>query len=233
MTKFIIRRFMDGLGSLHKLVAKCWTWFTNLSFWPKLAAVLASLVAITVAITGVIVASSTIKANESTIQKNEADTKKAAAEAAQAASASASASLAALPSEKAKNIDGSSPDALCKNDFLEWATFNFVQPNSEKPATTMRVLGSELCTSAWVHVFNTLEGTRVEKTIERIDAPDLKGHQESTPNDISTNLTNELNKNSFSMQVFAPGCVWVSFVLTRVDSGEVLWEVPRQQVCKP
>lgn len=233
MIKSLSRRMAEGLRSFGRQIVKGWVWFSGLSFWPKLAAVVAVVVAVTGAVVGIVVAGSTLQVNESTVRKNDADTKKAEAEASQMASASASASLAALPSEKARTVDGSSPDDLCKRDFLELKTFRFVPPGAEQPATTMRVLSSERCTSAWVHVLNTLEGTRVKKTIERLDAPDLPGHMESTPDDVSIGLTNDLNKNSFTLQVYAPQCVWVSLELTRADSGELLWEVPRQQVCRP
>lgn len=233
MIKSLSRRMAKGLRAFGRQLVKGWLWFAGLSFWPKFAAGVAVVAAIVGAVVSVSVGNSTVQVNASTVQKNEADTKKADLEAAQIASASASASFAALPSEKAKAIDGSSPDGVCKGDYLELKTFRFVPPGSDQPATTMRVLGSELCASAWVHVLNTLEGTRVKKTIERLDARGLPGHIESTPDDVSIGLTNDLNKNSFTLQVYAPECVWVSLELSRVDSNEMLWEVPRQQVCKP
>ncbi len=80
----------------------------------------------------------------------------------------------------------------------------------------------------------------MDKTIERVESNGLSGVQRSTPDDLTINPLIDVegkkaigdNGKSYTDQVYAPGCVWVSLTLSNVQTGEVLWNVPRQEVCR-
>ena len=148
-----------------------------------------------------------------------------------------------LPPQMVAKYDGKSPvTTKCVEDNEEWKTFRYSQPGAVMdPSTLMRVNGSESCQAAWVYVANSLDGTRVEKTIERMEENWLAGARYSTPDDLTIDpLVNVDGKEtigpngqSYTDQVYAPGCVWVSLKLTDPPTGDVIWEIPRQEVCKP
>lgn len=148
-----------------------------------------------------------------------------------------------LPPRMAGKYDGKSPiTTKCVDDNEEWKTFRYSHPGAAlNPATIMRVNGSESCRSAWVYVANSLDGTRVEKTIERMEGNWVGSAQYSTPDDLTIDplvsvegkQTIGRNGQSYTDQVYAPGCVWVSLKLIDLATDAVIWEVPRQEVCKP
>lgn len=153
-----------------------------------------------------------------------------------------SAYIAGLPPQMAAKYDKTSPlTTKCVEDNEEWKTFRSPQSDSEvNPATIMRINGSPSCKTAWVYVANSIDGTRVDKTIERAEGDGASGVRSSTPNDLTINPLIEVNGKktigdngkSYTDQVYAPRCVWVSLTLSNVKTGKMLWNVPRQEVCK-
>ena len=147
------------------------------------------------------------------------------------------------PPVMAGKYDKTSPiTTKCVQDNEEWKTFRFSQPGSAvEPATTMRVNGSEACKTAWVFVANSIDGTRVDKSIERLEGDGVGKVQTSTSEDLTINpLTDQDgrkvigdNGKSYTDQVYAPGCVWVGLKLVDEATDAVIWEIPKQEVCKP
>lgn len=143
----------------------------------------------------------------------------------------------------AGKYDKTSPlTTKCVEDNEEWKTFRFNQAGSAvEPVITMRVNGSESCKTAWVFVANSLDGTRVDKSIERLEGSWVGGVQRSTPEDVTINPLVDQggqkligdNGKSYTDQVYAPDCVWVSLKVTDITTSRVIWEVPRQEVCRP
>jgi hypothetical protein len=147
-----------------------------------------------------------------------------------------------LPAQMAGKYDKTSPvTTKCVEDNEEWKTFRPPPGTAFNSATLMRVNGSESCKTAWVFVANSLDGTKVDKFIERLEGNGLGGAKHSTPNDLTINPLVEIggkkeignNGKSYTDQVYAADCVWVSLKLSDIATGKVLWEVPRQEVCKP
>jgi Protein of unknown function (DUF2690) len=151
-------------------------------------------------------------------------------------SQSQSASAAPTLAELAGKYDGGDPEESgCSKKYTELATFPMVKPGSSREYATAEVLYSPSCKTAWVHVFNTLEGLKVLKYIERRATDSLSGKQESTPFDVTTDIkAKPIRQHSYTMQLYVPAgaCVLVRVELTKA-SGTLVGEVPLREVCVP
>lgn len=135
-----------------------------------------------------------------------------------------------VPPPVQTRLDGTYPQAGCSVDAITLKSIPIASASEPSPFALVTVLHSPGCETSWVHVSNQLSGTTVTKYIERgpaeglpsvsFTSPDITGDVQATPE----------AKNSFTRQVYAPGCVLVRVEFTDA-TGIRLGEVPLQPVC--
>ncbi|BCW29765.1 hypothetical protein NtRootD5_00960 [Arthrobacter sp. NtRootD5] len=135
-----------------------------------------------------------------------------------------------VPPPVQTRLDGTYPQAGCSVDAITLKSIPIARASEPSPFALVTVLHSPGCETSWVHVSNQLSGTTVTKYIERgpaeglpsvsFTSPDITGDVQATPE----------AKNSFTRQVYAPGCVLVRVEFTDA-TGIRLGEVPLQPVC--
>lgn len=183
------------------------------------------------AVLGIVASGFTIASGYSSIAKDNAERDRIAAAEASASAAAAAEAAARSPEVLADKHDKTNPQVGCKNDAVTKATFPMVKSGEADAFATARVLHSPSCTTSWVHVVNTVEGATVHKYIERREAEGVPGNHDATTGDVTVDIkAKPENTNSFTMQLYAPGCVLVQIEITDT-SGELLGEVPLREVC--
>ena len=183
------------------------------------------------ALLGIVASGFTIASAYSSIAKDNAERDRIAAAEASASAAASADAAAKSPAALAEKHDRTNPQVSCKNDAVVKATFPMVKPGETDAFATARVLHSPTCTTSWVHVVDFLEGATVYKYIERLEAEGIPGNHDATSGDVTIDIkAKPENTNSFSMQLYAPGCVLVRIEITDA-SGEQLGKVPLREVC--
>lgn len=136
------------------------------------------------------------------------------------------------PAALARTYDGTSPlSTLCGKVAIPKDTFPIVRPGESAAFATARVMHSPRCGTTWLHVVNNLDGTTVNKHIERRAADDIPFSSYSTPNDVTADTkATPINTDSYTMQLYAPGCVFIRVEIADL-SGKMVGEVPLQEVC--
>lgn len=135
------------------------------------------------------------------------------------------------PAELAKKYDKTSPREVCEADAIAKDSWSLFKAGAAAPIAKARLMHSPSCNTSWVHVRNELEGATVYKYIEREAVDGVPGSHDETPNDATEDSAdNELNRHSFTMQLYAPACVLVRVELTD-SSGILVDNVPLTEVC--
>jgi hypothetical protein len=135
------------------------------------------------------------------------------------------------PVELAARYDKKNPtECSLLGDASPLDTFTIHQRRTNRPIATVEVRHSAPCNTSWVRVINQLEGTTVNKVIERAATAGLPKNRDETE-DKTENIERDGNKISYGRQLYAPDCVSVMVVI-KDGAGILVGELPLRQVCK-
>jgi hypothetical protein len=134
------------------------------------------------------------------------------------------------PADLAAYWDGTNPTAcaLLRSHTIQQFPVNW--QGTDRLLATVEVKYSTACTTSWVRVVNTHEGTLVNKIIKREATAELP-EKINEDSDLSKDFRVAGNEISYGMQLFAPGCVLVSVQISEASSGGMLGELPVKSVC--
>ncbi len=133
------------------------------------------------------------------------------------------------PEKLAATYDGTNPSGCAATGHSTMNTLQIKRMGTDNLLATVEIKHAPKCNTTWVRVINTLEGSTVNKVIERRAGDGLPAYKVEDP-EFSSNFAVAGNNTSYGSQVYAPGCVTASVHITDA-SGSVAGELPPQDFC--
>lgn len=134
------------------------------------------------------------------------------------------------PEKLATTYDGTDPNGCAATGDSTMNTLQIKRLGTNDLLATVQIKHSPKCSTTWVRVINTFEGSMVKKNVERRAGDGLPAYKIEDPADPSNNFAIAGNDTSFSSQIYAPGCVTASVQITDL-SGSLVGELPPQEFC--
>jgi hypothetical protein len=133
------------------------------------------------------------------------------------------------PAELARLYDNTNPTDCSLDGAPALDSFTIRRQGTDAVIATAEVRHSTRCSTSWVRVTNSLEGTKVVKRIDRRPGDGIPTGTDTTT-DATENLQKKGNEISFGGQLYAPARVDVSVQITDA-AGTLIGEMTTRQVC--
>ncbi|MDI2036853.1 SEFIR domain-containing protein [Paenarthrobacter nitroguajacolicus] len=125
--------------------------------------------------------------------------------------------------------DGTNPSGCADAGTSTIDTLQIKRLGTDNPLATVQIKHAPKCNTTWVRVINTLDGSTVNKVVERRAGDGLAAFKSEVP-EFSGNFSIPGRNTSYGNQVYAPGCVTASVQITDA-AGSLAGELPPQEFC--